>query len=115
MISCEKLNPLWNVFRGCGHSFHIECVLPNITRCPVCEETLLSSVEDLGTTANNAVFTPATNLEKDNQSDEDEISDEEDNDDSHDVEQTETERNETTVNELLQKISLWQRPHDALL
>ena len=47
----------------------------------------------------------------------DEIGDEEDNDDSDDVEQTETKQNETTVNELLQKISLWQRPHphDALL
>ena len=63
----------------------------------------MSSVEDLGTTANNAVFTPATNLETDSQSDEDNVGDEEDNDDSDNVEQTKTEQNETTVNELLQK------------
>ena len=71
----------------------------------------MSSVEDLGTTANNAVFTPVTNLETDSQSDENNICDEED---SENVEQTETEQNETAVNELLQKVSHWQRPCDAV-
>ena len=115
MISCNKVNPLWNVFRGCGHSFHIECILPSINDCPVCEATLLSSVQDLGTTANNAVFTPAVNFEADQQSD-DEINDEEDiDDDDNDAERTEVEENEITVDQLLQKISLWRRSDSALL
>ncbi|XP_028404119.1 uncharacterized protein LOC114526800 [Dendronephthya gigantea] len=110
LISCERVNPLWNVFRGCGHSFHIECLLPNISNCPVCEATLLSSVQDLGTTANNAVFTPATYFEPS----EDE-NDEQSDDSDSDVGETEDEQNKTTVDELLRKINLWQRPSSALL
>ena len=115
MISCEKANPLWNVFRGCGHSFHAECILPNISNCPVCEVTLLTCVQDLGTTANNAVFTPAANFERD-ESDADEINDDDDSDVSdNNVGQTEEEQNETTVDELLRKISRWRRPDSLLL
>jgi hypothetical protein len=41
---------------GCGHSFHIECILPNISDCSVCQATTLADVEALGKTANiNAV------------------------------------------------------------
>lgn len=96
-------------------STYIECILPSINGCPVCDATLLSSVQDLGTTANNAVFTPAVNFEADQQSD-DEINNDEDIDDSdNDVERTEVEENEIPVDQLLQKISLWRRSDSALL
>lgn len=78
---------------------------------------MLTNVQDLGTTANNAVFTPAANFEREEQSDEDgdEINDDDDSDDNaNDVVQTEVE-NKATVDELLQKISLWRRPDSALL
>jgi hypothetical protein len=44
----KKVNLLWSVFRDCGHSFHIECILPNIRDCPVCQATTLANVEALG-------------------------------------------------------------------
>ena len=76
---------------------------------------MLTCVQDLGTTANNAVFTPAANFERD-KSDDDEINEDEDSDDSDsDVGQTEEEQNERTVDELLRKISLWRRPDSVLL
>ena len=76
-------------------------MLTNISNCPVCEATLLTCVQDLGTTANNAVFTPAANFERD-ESDEDEINEDDDSDNSDsDVGQTEREQNQTTVDELL--------------
>ena len=109
--ACTKVNPLWNVFRGCGHSFHIECILPYISDCRVCEATLQANVEALGTTANNAVFAPATRFEDDDQSDEEgERTDETDeSDNGNDDEEPEDEQNETIVNDLIQKIGLWRR------
>jgi len=78
---------------------------------------LLSSVQDLGTTSNNAVLNTAVNSENEDQGDdEDEFDNDEDSDDSDDdVQVTEDEQNEKTVNQLLQKISLWRRPDSALL
>ena len=55
LLGCTKDRLLWNVFRGCGHSFHIECIMPEITTRPVCRAKLLAKIEDLGKTANNAV------------------------------------------------------------
>ena len=76
---------------------------------------MLSSVQDLGTTANNAVFTSAVNFEADQQSDDEINNDEDIDDDNNDVERTEVEENEITVHQLLQKISLWRRSDSALL
>jgi hypothetical protein len=55
LLNCKKVNPLWNVFRGCGHSFHIECILTNISDWrPVCQAQLwqmLKLLEGLEKTA----------------------------------------------------------------
>ena len=42
------------VFRGCGRSFHIICILPDISDCPICRIALLAKVKDLGQTGNNS-------------------------------------------------------------
>ena len=106
---CTKVNPICNVFPGCGHSFHIECILPYISNCPVCEATLQANVEALDTTANNAVFTPATHFEADHQSDEGEQTNKTDEDDNdHNNEEPEDEQNEIMLNNLIRIIGLWQ-------
>ena len=56
LLKCNKESPLWKVFRGCSHSFHIECVLPDISVCKICESTLKKKIESLGKVANDAVF-----------------------------------------------------------
>ena len=56
LLECNKESPLWKVFRGCGHSFHIECVLPDISVCKICESTLKEKIDSLGKVANDAVF-----------------------------------------------------------
>ena len=43
-------------FRGCGHSFHLECNLPDISVCPLCKDLIKSKIESLGKTANEAVM-----------------------------------------------------------
>jgi hypothetical protein len=39
---------LCRIFRGCGHSFHLECNLPDISACPICKYPLKSKAESLG-------------------------------------------------------------------
>ena len=76
---------------------------------------MLSHVETLGKTANDAVFAPATGADDHDSDDETETdqtdpeADDEDDDDC-DEGQTETEINENFVNNLINKISLWRRP-----
>ena len=56
LLECNKESPLWKVFRGCGHSFHIECVLPDISVCKICESTLKEKIDSPGKVANDTVF-----------------------------------------------------------
>ena len=106
LLGCTKDNPLWNVFRGCGHSFHIECIMPEITTCPVCLAKLLAKIEDLGKTANNAVSSSI----KVNVADEDDDDHTSDDEESGEDEQADEEcQNETSINNLLTRISLWKR------
>ena len=55
-IQCTRTSHLWKLFWGCGHSFHVECILPHLDVCHVCEETLKSRVASLGRKANEAVL-----------------------------------------------------------
>ena len=107
-----SVTPLWNVFRGCGHSFHIECIMPKISDCPICEATLLLKVETLGKTANNAVFSPATFVEEPEGGDQGDDENQTDNDEEDPLED---EQNDTKVNTLLERISLWRRSVIPLL
>lgn len=75
---------------------------------------MLTQVEALGKTANDAVFAPATCADDHDSDDESETEQEADgkdeDDDDSDEGQTETEINENFVNSLINKISLWRRP-----
>ena len=55
LLNCNKQSSMWTVFHGCGHSFHIACILPNIGDCPICKTALLSKVKELHQTANKSV------------------------------------------------------------
>ncbi len=94
---CHKEKFLWNVFLGCGHSFHIECALPEINVCPICRSSLFQKAADLSQTANNFVFVPQIVDETDDQSDHDD-----DEDELRDCEQNEA----VKIDNLLEKISL---------
>ena len=86
--------------------------LPKIRECPICKAALLSHVEALGKTANEAVFSPATCADEHDSDDETETEPEadEEDDDDNDEGQTETEIHENFVNSLINKTSLWRRP-----
>ena len=76
--------------------------------CPFCKDTLLSHVDHMGKTANDAVFATAVRDEDLGSDDDTELQiDKDDND--LDEGRTETEINENYVNNLNAKISLWQR------
>jgi hypothetical protein len=42
---------MWRIFRGCGHSFHIECNLPDISVCSICKSLVQFEVVTLGNMA----------------------------------------------------------------
>lgn len=104
---CTNNSPIWKVFYGCGHSFHVQCILPEISTCPLCQSTLLAQIESLGQTANNAV---SSSINIGNAADEgdDQRDDEyEESDDDEPIEEQGQE--ETEVSDLLEIISNWRR------
>ena len=107
MPDCTNDSPIWKVFNGCGHSFHVQCTLPEISTCPLCQSTLLAKIEALGRAANNAVSS-LINIgnaadEGDNQSDDEH----EESDDDKPIEEQDQE--ETALSDLLEIISHWRR------
>ena len=108
--NCNKNSPLWKVFRGCGHSFHIACTLPDLSVCDICESTLHKKLEVLGHKANKAVFTNIDSI-ADNQdndtSDDDPNDDADDNDDDMYKGQPENDANHR-ITPLLEQISHWK-------
>ena len=114
-IHCSRQSILWRVFQGCGHSFHIECNLPNISVCKVCKELLTTKACSLGTTANSAVhnFGPTldvqdTDCDEDESSDEDEDRDDSDSEFSPDGEHDEM-KNTRAVLDLITEVNAWRR------
>ncbi|CAB3984002.1 Hypothetical predicted protein [Paramuricea clavata] len=96
---------LWRVFQGCGHSFHIQCTLPDISVCQICKNLLTTKVSSLGKTANEAVhhFDPSAVQESvANSSDEDEDRDnsEMQDQDADDEELIETTNTQTVLERL---------------
>ena len=84
-MDCQSESTLWRIFRGCGHSFHLECNLPEVSVCRLCKSLLQSKVT-LGKTANEAVtkfiketVEEASDDDEEISDDEDEASDDEDN------------------------------------
>jgi hypothetical protein len=102
---------LWRIFRGCGHSFHLECNLPDISVCSVCKSLLELKIASLSKTANNAVkkFSPEASGKDDSDDNEDSSDDDDDASDeeidAHDIEQPNI--GESTIGALVSKISSW--------
>lgn len=111
LLDCQKNSPLWRVFLGCGHSFHVECTLPDISVCRICQSTLLTAVETLGQTANDAVLrdTDYTNTGEDDDEDTSTIDEENETSDCDEFykDQPDEQEESTTIDALLQRISLW--------
>ena len=85
-MDCQSESTLWRIFRGCGHSFHLECNLPEVSVCHLCKSLLQSKVMTLGKTANEAVtkfiketVEEASDDDEETSDDEDEASADEDN------------------------------------
>ena len=111
LLDCKKSSPLWTVFRGCGHSYHLECLLPDLSVCKICEATLLSKVETLGKTANDAVLKNDTvNYQSDEDDDTSDDESCESNDEVESLYENEQPQQPQDVHILLQRIQLWQRP-----
>lgn len=53
--TCQKKDPNWRVFKGCGHSFHVDCV-PSTT-CPICQDGIRRKVKEHAQKAKEAIFT----------------------------------------------------------
>ena len=107
MLECKKESPLWKVFRGCGHSFHIECVLPDKSVCQICQSLFVTKLEALAKTANEAVLSDLSDTFEENEdgtASDDEC--ETDDDDEHYEEhiQTDGRDSKTTIDKLLQRI-----------
>ena len=91
--------------RGCGHSFHIECILPDLSVCRICESTLHAKLEVLCHTANEAVL---ANFSSDEDTSDDEQSDDDDDNETYEN-QPENNTNDR-ISTLLEQISLWKMP-----
>ena len=102
---CKKCSALWTVFRGYGHSFHVKCLLPDLSSCKICQATLLTKIEVFGETANDAVLTSADFHSTDD--DDDETSKDDDSESDDETEYCDDEPQDIHI--LLRKISLWQR------
>ena len=52
--NCERRDPNWRVFQGCGHSFHVACV--SNSTCPTCQEGIRCRVRENARKAKQAMF-----------------------------------------------------------
>ena len=88
--------------------------MPDISTCKICESTLKAKVEELGQVANNAVFhhdlseTVEEESDTDDGTDDDGTDDDDDDADGIDVQSGEKD-DEQAINNLLQRIRMWQR------
>ena len=78
-----SMSPLWRIF-SCGHSFHVQCNLPNVSECCICKEHLKHRIEILAAKANSSVVRSNSDEEIDATNDDDEVPEEEESDDPND-------------------------------
>ena len=104
LVECNSSSPLWRIFRGCGHSVHIPCNLPNISVCVICQSTIKSKIQNLSKTANDAV----TNFPKEDDQNEQSDDDSENSDDDDDLNSYEENSiEETSIHDLISIIDSW--------
>ena len=58
-------SPTCRVIRGCGHSYHITCLIPNISSCPKCTHAVQLEMKTLAKKATEAVYQSDLNHEFD--------------------------------------------------
>lgn len=111
-MECDRVSPLWRIFRGCGHSFHLECNLPYISVCAICNSLLESKAVSLGKTANNTVtnFTVASSNETNDTSDQDTSDDDSESSDDEDIDDfnEQSTNDERAIGGLISRIASWQ-------
>ena len=101
----SKESPMWRVFRGCGHSYHTVCLIPDISSCPKCAHVVSIELKTLATKATEAVF------QLDQISEFDDDSAELEEDDFPEDEQNILGAESGRVEALIQEIWSWQRPN----
>ena len=119
---CDKVDcrldsldsPIWRVFTGCGHSFHVQCNLPNISTCPICLSYLNARIVTLSSTATDAIKNPSADRENDDsedaESDDDDEESDEDEDETDDSDDADDGGSSSSrVDKLIHAISSWQR------
>ena len=104
---CQKSNPLRKVFHGCGHSFHIQCLLPYISDCPHCHSLLMAQVEVLGKAVNDSI-----SVEELTENNEDSDQEDDDFDENNDANEPNC-PTQIDIHNLLEKISQLRRSYIA--
>lgn len=103
---CTRESTLFRVFQGCGHSFHVECNLPDVSVCKICKAFLKERIAKLNVTANKAVKEfDADDDEGESDDEGEEIEDDDENDGLFDEWPT----CEGTVARLVAEINAWRR------
>ena len=75
---------IFDVFLGCGHSYHPECIAPKLDTCPICLDILKVAVSTLSAKANDSIFNPNGNVAQDQDDSDDDMDDDDDDDDDDD-------------------------------
>ena len=100
----SKESPMWRVFRGCGHSYHTVCLIPDISSCPKCVHVVSIEMATLATKATEAVFQADQSHDFDD--DGAEVQEEDFTEEEQNIIGAESGR----VESLIQQIWSWQRP-----
>ena len=116
-VQCTHTSTLWRIFLGCGHSFHLQCNLPDISVCKICQEFLTSKAASLGEAANTAVHEFDSSSDSNQGTVDEEVSGNDENDSeeesSQDVDQEGETQNDTTntqtVFNLISRVKAWRR------
>ena len=93
---------------GCGHSFHMECLIPDISDCPLYKQTIASFIEELSDKANDSVFNLDDTEEK--EATDDQLEDEASNEQDDEVEVGTSVTDELRFSAIVNSIWSWERP-----
>ena len=102
---------------GCGHSFHTECLIPNISSCPLCKQTIATFIKKLSGKANHAVFNLDDEKEADTTTDEEQDGHDEDietNGEDSDEDEVDA-TDDSLFSVIVHSIWSWQRPAVKML
>ena len=97
---------------GCGHSFHTECLIPDISSCSLCKQTIATFIEELSGRANDAVFNLDDEEKADATTDEEQdghYGDIETNGEDSDEDEVDA-RDDSRFSVIVNSIWSWQRP-----